>query len=53
MARAATHVQDMPGVESIEVMGEELVVLYDSAVTTSDIIANAFNLQGFPVEVKP
>jgi len=50
---AVTHVQELPGVERIETDGDEIVVTYDPAVTTADIIANAFNLQGFPVEIKP
>lgn len=52
MAGAVTHVQELPGIQDIETNGDEIVVTYDPAVTTAEIIANAFNLQGFPVELK-
>jgi hypothetical protein len=54
VAGAVTHVQELPGIGRIDTNdGDEIVVTYNPAVTTAEIIANAFNLQGFPVEIKP
>ena len=52
MAGAVTHVEELPGIKDIEVVDDEIVVTYDPSTTTKEIIANAFNLQGFPVEIK-
>ena len=51
MARAATRVQALEGVQSIEVTEQGIVVIYDVATVTLETIANAFYLQG--LEVRP
>jgi hypothetical protein len=48
---AVAHVEQLPGIYSIELVDEEIVVMYDSSATSPEIIANTFNLQGFPVEI--
>ena len=50
MARAATHVQELLGVQSIEIADEGIVVIYDPEAVTSETIANAFYLQGLDVQ---
>ena len=50
MARVATRVQELPGVQSIEVTNEGIVVIYDPEAVTSETIANAFYLQGLEVQ---
>lgn len=51
MARAATRVQALEGVQSIEVTEQGILVVYDPGAVTSEAIANAFYLQG--LEVRP
>jgi hypothetical protein len=54
VARAVTHVQELNGIQSIELTDEEeIVVLYDAGETTPETIATAFRFQGFPIEIKP
>ncbi len=51
MARAATRVQALEGVQRITVTGEGLVILYDPTAVTVETIADAFYLQGLAVQL--
>ena len=54
MSGAVTQVQELSGVQSIELTAdEEFVVFYDAGTTTPETIATVFRFQGFPVEIKP
>jgi hypothetical protein len=49
VARAATRVEALEGVQRITVTDEGIVVLYDPTVVTAKRIADAFYLQGLAV----
>jgi hypothetical protein len=50
VARAATRVQALEGIQSIEVTDEGIVVIYDPNIVTLETIANAFSMQGLEVQ---
>jgi len=49
VAGAATSVQALQGVQSIEVTDKGIVVIHDPAVVTAEAIADAFALRGLSV----
>ena len=50
MVRAATRVQALEGIQSIEVTEEGIVVLCNPDVVSVETIVNAFYLQGLEIE---